>query len=93
MSEPNQSQGLEQYQQNDEYMNEPGEMNLNELIREGIMSEKSKNFELDMNFIEMDDMDFDLIKKNQESPLNIEITKHTDKKVIIDEQRENFIEK
>lgn len=46
-------------------MNEPGEMNLNDLINEGMMSEKNNNFDLDMNFIEMDEMDFDLIKKDQ----------------------------
>lgn len=51
------------------------------------MSEKSKNFELDMNFIQMDEMDFDLIKKDQQAPDDIEINTHMNKEVVMDEQR------
>lgn len=53
-------------------MNQPGEMDLNELARSMVMHQDDHAFELDMNYAgDMEEMDFDLSKKDQDSPENI----------------------
>lgn len=45
-------------------------MDLNQLTSSRLMCEDEKGFELDMNYIDMQEMDFDLSKKDQDSPEN-----------------------
>lgn len=47
-------------------------MDLNQLISSRMMCEDDRGFELDVNYIDMEEMDFDLSKKDQDSPENFD---------------------